>query len=71
VHGLHQGLIVVLGEAVAPLGGLHGQLDIVGGGIIAVHQAQGLHLAAVVGKVACHDLAQHVLDGLGQTLHGG
>lgn len=45
-HGLHQGLVVVLGEAVAPLSGLHGQLDVVGSGIVAGHQAQGLDLAA-------------------------
>ena len=40
-HILHQGLVVVLREAVAPLGGVHGQQDIVGARVVAGNQAQG------------------------------
>ena len=58
-----QRLVVFLREAVGPLRGLHRDLDVVGFGVVAGDEAEGLDLANVVSPLA-------VEDDVGQSIIG-
>mgnify|MGYP007129891009 CR=1 FL=1 len=71
-HALYKGFIVVLCEVVRPLGGFHGDLNVVKFGIVAGYEAEGCDLAAVVSPIAVFDnVLEGCLDGCAETLSLG
>ena len=72
-HILHHGLIVVLREAVGPLGAVaHGDLDVVRLGIGAGNEAERCDLADILVPVAVDDNVGEGVVGRGiEALHGG
>ena len=71
-HALYKGFIVVLCEVVRPLGGFHGDLNVVKFGIVAGYEAEGCDLAAVVSPIAVfNNVFEGCLDGCAESLHCG